>query len=232
MLRTTSRTISYLGPFFAALLWAATGAAEEPIDASPRPQSSGFALQASVVTSTTVIDDDLISFQLGTFEGGLTFGYKYNRVVIGVGFDFTNLSESRTIEDFDPMTGNVTGNVRITEDHYSFVVYPEVQVALAQSADKRAELTGTFSIGFGTWGTRETSSSSSPQPTPEDNDTELRLRWRVGPGVRYWVHPNIGMSVVSGVVGNHLFVIADDDADSRSIGVTSLYAQAGLLGVF
>lgn len=216
------------GICLASLALATTAAAQVPVDSTITPKQSGFALQTSLVASTSLFDDDLPGFSFANVEGGLTFGYKFNRVVFGVGFDFTDLSSTRTSDIYDPNTGQVTGTEEVTSSTYTFVVYPELQVALAQSADKRAELLGNFSIGVGSWGTRL---SNDDTPFSGDN-TNIRVRWRVGPAVRYWVHPQIAMSLATGITGNHMIVDGPTDTADRSTGITTLSTQIGLMGVF
>lgn len=223
----TIRAAASFGACIVGLLLSTTASAQEPDDTTGFPKPSGFALQTSVVASTTVFTDGGTSLSLASLEGGLTFGYKTGRLMIGVGFDFTNVGQTSTQESFDPDTGMPTGTEQVTRNTYSFVVYPEIQVAIAQSTDKRAELVGGFSLGVGTWGQRRSNDTST-----NDDDTDIRLRWRVGPGVRYWVHPQIGMSVTTGVTGNHMLHYETSSERDESIAFTNLYAQIGLLGVF
>jgi hypothetical protein len=210
------------------LFGAGSAAADEP---SAGPVNAGFALQTSLVAAPLALDKDLIG--LSTFEGGLFFGYKMDRVVFGVGFDFSNWSEHDTVNDFDPNTMNPV-EVSVDRSTYSFVIYPEVQVAFARSADRRAELYGAVSLGLGTWDTTSTRDPDLfPDPNPTTTEpTRIRFRWRAGPGVRYWVHPNIGMSLLAGFSGNYMFLDGDTALESSSVGLTSLYTQIGLLGVF
>lgn len=226
---THVRTTLALVVSFAGLL-ATSAAAAQTAEPEGRPVNSGFALQTSLISTPLMIDRDLVGFP--SFEGGLSIGYKYDRFVFGIGFDFSNWSESEDFSVTDPNTGNEVQGER-TRRMYSFVVAPELQVALARSADKRAELFGAVSVGLGTWDSVTTTDPDPfPQPVPVDAELRLRVRWRVAPGVRYWVHPHVAMSLVTGISGNHMITEPDSGTGGESVGLTALYTQIGLLGVF
>jgi hypothetical protein len=223
-----------LAACLAALFAAQTAVAQTSPVPEGQPVKAGFALQTSLVAAPIVLSGGLPGLFGGfpSFEGGLFAGYKYERVIFGVGFDFTNWSESKTNSTFDPITmQDIT--FEETQRSFTFIVYPEVQVALIRSADARAELLGAFSVGFGTWNTITTRDPDPfPNPTPARDELRLRARWRVGPGVRYWVHPHVAMNLVTGVSGNHMIVDGQTPAQSSSLGLTALYTQIGLAGVF
>lgn len=183
---------------------------KKPVEAPSYAQRTGFVLQTSLVTQTTALNAGTSTLQLSSLEGGLTFGYKTRRLILGLGFDFT------TVNDATPQVATST---------YSFVVYPEVQYAFIQSDDQRVELIGNASAGLGSFGASRSNMNSN-------DTTELRVRWRVGPGVRYWIHPQLGAALVTGVTGNHLLVFSPSGAASASTVTTSLYTQIGLVGVF
>ncbi|MRG96188.1 hypothetical protein [Polyangium spumosum] len=225
------RTTLALSVSLAALL-VAEAASAQTVDppAAGRPVNSGFALQTSLISTPLLIgDDDLLGFP--SFEGGLTVGYKFDRFVIGIGFDFSNWSDTSTFQSVDPNTGQEIEATR-TRRLYSFVVAPEFQFALARSSDRRAELFGAVSVGLGTWDAVTTRDPEpAPGPVPND-DLRLRVRWRAAPGVRYWVHPHVAMSLVTGISGNYMITEPDSGPGGDTIGLTALYTQIGLLGVF
>jgi hypothetical protein len=183
---------------------------KKPVEAPTYSQRTGFVLQTSLLTQTTAFNAGTVAFQLSSLEGGLAFGYKTGRFMLGLGFDYTTLSDTTR---------------QLSTTTYSFVVYPEVQYAFVQSADQRVELVGNASVGFGSFG-------ASRSDVDADNTTQLRVRWRVGPGVRYWLHPQLGAALVTGVTGNHLFVFSPSGSALSSTLTTSLYTQIGIVGVF
>ena len=225
------RTMLALAASFSAVLTAEVAVAQTSAEPEGRPVNSGFALQTSLVSTPLMIGDDFSGFP--SFEGGLSFGYKYDRFVFGVGFDFSNWSETEDFRVTDPSTGNEVLGERTTTS-YSFIVAPELQVALARSADRRAELFGVVSVGLGTWDSVTTVDPDiNPQPVPLDDVLRLRVRWRLAPGVRYWVHPHVAMSLVTGISGNYRIISPDSSTDNgETLGLTALYTQIGVLGVF
>ncbi|MBK9264227.1 MAG: hypothetical protein IPM54_31050 [Polyangiaceae bacterium] len=198
----------------------------------------GFALQAGVATSPFAVDDDFLGFT--TLSGSIGVGYKIDRVIIGATFDFARFGSSST-QSFDDGTGTVT-EVTIDRTSYSFLVGPEVQIAFLRSADQRAELIGDVALLLGTWGGEVVTTGGPPDPnpppaTPEPEETDLLLRWRLAPGVRYWMHPNIAFTGIVGFSGAHQIEDTEvpnqpDFSSSRSAGIVSVYSQFGLVGVF
>lgn len=198
---------------------------KKPAEAPSYSKRSGFMIQTSLITQTSAFNAGTASIQLSGFEGGLSAGYKAGRFMIGLGFDFTNVNSTAPTTIVDPDNGGVR-TVTVSTSNYSFVVYPEVQYAFVQSDDQRVELIGNGSLGLGSFGT-----TISPSNGADDDSSRFRLRWRIGPGVRYWLHPQFAASLIVGVSGNHLITSVSGAASSSS-ATTALYSQIGLVGVF
>lgn len=220
------RTILGIGTCCIVMLGTKVAAAQTSSDLAGQKET-GFALQTSVSMAAALIDPKLAGLGLSSLEGGMTFGYKFGRGMIGIGFDYTNFGQTETREIFDPNTGMPTGTEEASVDVYSYVIYPQFQIAMAQSADRRAELIADMSVGVGSWGTR-----NSLDTTPNNDESRIRLRWRVGPGVRYWVHPQVGVSMTAGITGNHMLFSGATASQDNSVSASSLFGQFGLLGVF
>jgi hypothetical protein len=189
------------------------------------PMDSGFAMQANISTSPQTIGDDLVSvYALG---GNLTLGYKTGGAILSVGFDFTAFSRSTDYTSTDVSVGAYSSKRSYSE----WMIGPDVQFTVVHSADKRAELYGLISLGFGTWSEE---SQSTPDPsfpsTPKADEKNFNFRWRVAPGVRYWMHRNIAVGLAVGVLGDHRFY--EDDDTKRTQSIFTPFAQLGLMGVF
>jgi hypothetical protein len=145
-------------------------------------------------------------------------------------------SETQSIDD--PSSGLQPYST--TKSYYSFTISPELQVALARTADRKAELFGALGVGLGTWDSETVVDDPNyPDPTPTSNTDvlKLRVRWRAAPGVRYWVHPHIGVALSTGLSGNHIISDRDGTANggsksSNTTGLISLDTQLGFVGVF
>ncbi len=228
--------VSVVATLGAGLLLASSAAAQNPVPTPAAGQvSQGFALHAGVATIPFAIDDDLLG--LTSLTGSIGVGYKIDRLIIGATFDFTRFGSSST-SSFDDGTGTIITQTTDRTD-YNFVVGPELQVALMRSPDQRAELVGSVGVLLGTWDSESTTTGGPPDPNPppEPDQTRLLVRWRLAPGVRYWMHPNIAFSGFVGFNGTHQIRDTEDPSlpnftDSRSAGVVSLYSQFGLTGVF
>lgn len=168
-----------------------------------------------------------------SLEDGLLVGYKLDRFVIGLGLDFMRSSTTRTLilPDVSPEPTTLS-----TTTH-TFVVYPEVQFAIARSENARAELYGVASAGLGTWGTEIKREGPLAYVPSTDGPVQLRARWRIAPGMRYWIDPHLALSLCAGVAGNHLFLDENDAAtgevrESTSKHTFSLFTQISAMAVF
>lgn len=91
----------------------------------------------------------------------------------------------------------------------SFLLAPEVQVALARSRDTRAELLGMLSIRLG------------------QAAGIFQLGGTVAPGVRCWVHRHIALSTLLGLQAG----ITLQGKAGQTV-LLSLLGTAGVLGAF
>ena len=122
----------------------------------------------------------------------LFLGYKLCRVVVGLNLDllvYSPVGSSNTVT--------------------SFLLAPEVQVALARSRDSRAELLGMLSVGLG------------------QAAGFFQLGGTVAPGVRYWVHRHIALSTLLGLQAG----ITLQGKAGQTV-LLSLLGTAGVLGAF
>lgn len=200
--------------------------AQEPPPAVAGGQTrQGFALGAGIATAPFAIDDDFLN--LTTFSGAINLGYKIDRVIIGATFDFTRFGASSETDD------GMGNTITVDQASYSFLVGPDLQVAILRSPDQRAELIGGAALMIGTVDTVTTTSiDPNPPPSSPNDPTNILLRWRLAPGVRYWMHPHIAFNALVGFSGFHQIRDADGTTSDRSTSVTTLYTHFGLLGVF
>jgi hypothetical protein len=151
----------------------------------------GIALQTSLGGRLlTVAAADAASFTSGP-QWNVLVGYKFCRVLIGLSLDLSVESPAGT-----------------STTTTSFLLAPEVQFAMARSADHRAELIGAISIGVGTVGGNG------------------HVAARLGPGVRYWVHPHIALSTLVGLSGDIVML------GKNQAALVSLFGTVGVLGAF
>jgi Outer membrane protein beta-barrel domain len=175
----------------------------------------GFALEPHVSAS-------LLSFSTGgggttgiltSFHGGFFAGYKISRFIAGLGFDLLRTAQGMSI-----------GNTSTDSARTAFVFSPGLRVAIVRSADNRVELFGQLDLGFGT--------TVNDPSTP--NTSNFHFAYDVGPGVRYWVHPQFAFSGVALLDGQFEFNSTNTAGTTTktSTGLTSITAALQLLGVF
>jgi hypothetical protein len=159
-------------------------------------------------TSTTVST-------LSGLQGGIFGGYKIKRVIFGLGFDLARTA-----------SGTTTGNTTTSSATTTILFSPGVSVAIVRSADKRVELFGQFDMGFGT----------TLGDAIATGESIFRLSYDVGPGLRYWVHPQFAFGALAGVAGAFSWdtrtATAGNPSTTSSSGLTSIFAQLQVLGVF
>lgn len=181
----------------------------------------GFALEAHLGTQLLAISG---STTLGSFAGGFLLGAKLNRVIVGIGFDVARVATSeRTMNN--ATTGDATTALYVT---------PGVRVAILRSADRRVEMFGQLDLGLGGAIVEE-----RPEPTgPQPDVLRFRLMYNVGPGVRFWAHPQFGLSAVTGVHGDFAYTRTSQTVGNTTVSstqtstVTSIFAQLQFTGVF
>lgn len=168
------------------------------------------------------LGSDLVSVATGTMptstftfagvQGGVFGGYKIKRFIFGLGFDLARIA-----------SGSSTGNTSTSSATTSIMFTPGLSVAILRSADKRVELFGQFDMGFGT----------TVGDGVANNESIFRLSYDVGPGLRYWVHPQFAFGALAGVNGAFVWdTRGNNPSTTSSSGLTSIFAQLQFMGVF
>ena len=204
------------------LLATATASAQEPSPLPPPGQlESGFAIEVGAATQQLLIGDtDVIGFN--TLRGGLMLGYKAGPLLVGVAFELVSFTDSVS-----------SGGSDFSRSFTSLAVVPGIRFAFARSADHRAELFGALDLGIGTmWEGREDAECEADPSLCESDESILRYVYGVGPGVRYWMHPQVALVVTSGVRGDIISSSQDDSDRTETVHVLGFSASLGLVGLF
>lgn len=155
------------------------------------------------------------TFSIGGVQGGIFGGYKIKRFIFGLGFDLSRVA-----------SGTSTGNTSTSTSNTSILFTPGVSVAIVRSADKRVELFGQFDMGFGT----------TVGDSIATGESIFRLTYDVGPGLRYWVHPQFAFGALAGLNGSFMWDMRSANnglpSTTSSSGLTSIFAQLQFMGVF
>ena len=149
--------------------------------------SRGFVVQSGVGGRLATVATATSPDPGAGVQWNLLLGYKICRFTVGVNLDVLVSSPAGS--------SNATTSVQVA---------PELQVALAQSGDHRAQLLGVLRLGLGSTG------------------GFLRMAAMLGPGVRYWLHRHIAVHSLVGLDGS---LILQDKA-----GTTALLAVVGNVG--
>jgi hypothetical protein len=183
----------------------------------------GFAVELNLgsrlvgFTTGTGNSDSLTSF--GGLQGGFMLGYKISRVTVGLGLELTRVA-----------VGSGGTNMSDTSSaDTAFELVPGVRVAIFRSPEKRVEMYGALDIGLGTTAHEQ---STGGNATPSSRT--LLVTYRIGPGVRFWAHPQFALGGLVGVEGDFVFQRMGDTGMTMttSTGLTSIFGQLQLLGVF
>jgi hypothetical protein len=208
----------------AALTVPALASAQE--GGGPAQVDSGFALQANLGARDYFLGatgTGLPSVALPTV--GLTAGYKFGRILLGLGLEFSNTTSNVTM-------GTGAAQVSQTTSDSNFLIGPDVEAALVRTADGRVELLGHLSLHFGHQ-FHDVSTTPAPPANNNPTDSNFLLSYVVAPGLRYWVHSHFAVQAVTGFGGQAFFDIPVKNnpatGNNSQHGISSSF---GLLGVF
>ena len=196
--------------------WAGSARAEKQLDGGQVHQ--GFALEVNMGTRLFTLTGVGTTVSLGALQGGIFAGYKISRVIVGMGFDLQRVASG---------TSGGGGNDTSQADT-SILFAPGIRVAILRSAENRVEMFGQFDLGLGT-----TVHEESPSGNQPDRSVFL-LNYHLGPGIRFWAHPQFAIGALTGIEGDFTFISekVGTVTTRTSSGVTSFFAALQLTGVF
>jgi hypothetical protein len=214
---TTSRLrcLASLAVGLAALGASAPAQAEEQVE-------KGFALQASLGAKSSLVTTNGGMNGVGTVLPGaglsteLFLGYKLDRLILGLGLEFSN----ETVNTSTTVLGTTTSTNTSTS---TLLIGPNVDFALVKVADGKVELVGALALHFG----------HAFIPNVNDGSSNFLLSYQVGPGVRLWAAKNFAITGLTGFGGELFHYIPPPNtnvsADSSDHGI---FGTVGLMGVF
>ncbi|HXU67930.1 MAG TPA: outer membrane beta-barrel protein [Polyangia bacterium] len=154
---------------------------------------------------------------LELLQGGIFGGYKIKRFIFGLGFDVARTATGASVSGSSTTTSSATTSI---------LFVPGLSVAILRSADKRVELFGQLDLGFGT----------TLGDSVMNGESIFRFTYDVGPGLRYWIHPQFAFGALAGVAGAFAWDkqsgMAGTPSTTTSSGLTSIFAQLQVMGVF
>lgn len=204
-------------------------AIEEASQGKAKQKTRGLAVYLTIGGRYVLANPDAATTLSNTsFQGGLFAGYKIDRIVIGLGFDLSHIGTTTQYASGSSQSSGSRGDT-------AFLLGPGIQAAILRSADLRIELIGAFQIGFGrTFTSTRNDPAIPPQYGPENNSSNFHLAYQIGPGLRYWAHPQFALTVGSGISGDHLFFTQNNPSGNKAdqVNAVSLYGTLGALGVF
>ena len=189
----------------------------------------GFAVSLGLTTRYNVVNPDAATAQADlSVGGGLFAGYKLDRLVIGLGFDIGHVDSTTT---FVSGSSTATGKRGDT----SFLIGPAAQFAILRSQDRRIELIGSAQIEFGRTVTTTGQSPAIPVSySPDVNASNFHIAYQLAPGLRYWAHPQLAVTVITGLAGDDFLYTQNEPSGLRGdvVNTVSLFGSIGALGVF
>ncbi|MSP58785.1 MAG: hypothetical protein EXR72_00305 [Myxococcales bacterium] len=206
---------------------------EPPPPPPPRPRpivrgqmASGFAVELHLGTQVASLGSDASGslVQLGVLQGGIFAGYKIQRVIVGLGFDIQRGASGTSM----------TGTADTSRSATAILLSPGVRIAILRSADQRVELFGQVDLGFG-----RTFDDQTPPPMGlQPERSNFQFAYDVGPGLRYWLHPQFALGALTGLRGDFGWLTTTTTAGTTtstrttSSGITSVFAALLFTGVF
>jgi hypothetical protein len=189
---------------------------------------AGFAIEANLIARVFTIGvtgGGGATLSAPLLGPGLILGYKTGRILIGLGLEFSNNTQSTS-------TGVGANIVTTTTSDSNFLIGPDFQFAIVRSADQRVELIGDAALHFGHQ-FHEVTISPSPPPGPGGpTDSNFILSYRIGPGLRFWAHRHFALQTVTGFAGQAYFDLPVNPPAQGNNSQHSIYVSIGALGVF
>jgi len=152
----------------------------------------------------------------GWMNGGFLFGYKINRLVLGLGLEL-GYGEHR----YKTMSG---GGLVDAIDATSLMLFsPTVEYYLAISNPLALYLTLGLNVGF-----------VNVHSDPGRDYTDTALGFHGGLGMRFFLHPRFAIGVEGGLRGVWVLVENDEDTDDddETYGTMSLYGAVLLTAIW
>jgi hypothetical protein len=143
---------------------------------------SGFAFQASLgfgriaATTQATMSTNATVAASTTISGNFLLGYKYGRIVVGLGFDLSRAAVSGF--------GAGLSATKLT-------IVPALELAVVRSRDERVDF---FLRGAAAIGSDFSQSIGNTQ-----------AGFQLGPGIRYWLHPSFAFGGVAYLHGDFSF---------------------------
>jgi len=123
----------------------------------------------------------------------------------------------------------LTGMSETTTARTSILFSPGVRVALLRSRDQKVELFGEVDLCLG-------HTFLSPSPDNGTDTSNFHLTYTLGPGLRYWVHPQLALSALAALNGQFEFdsthVSGSTITTTTSTGLTNIVAALQVTGIF
>lgn len=189
----------------ALMLTAAHGAREVGFGAT------GGVLELHLGTAQTLIDDD--SALTGS-KAGLFIGRRGGAVTFGVGLELLRLAQSTEY-------GGTSNGRSATQ----VLIMPGIRFTTKRSRDRRVEIFGEIDLGLGKTFWSYDDADFDPPPNH-------KIVYQLAPGLRYWAHPKLAIGAVAGLRGEFFTVGSDSGDVSSSTGLTSLFSNIQVSGLF
>lgn len=163
-------------------------------------------------------------------SAGFVIGFKAKRLLIGLRLDLSHVVD----KDVDEDPGNITTTTtsRVT----TLIFSPTVQYHIIEKGPFTLFVTGSFD--FGPVMERDKMKVESPagDMETETEDDLLAIGFSAGFGFRYFIVPNVGLSVVVGLRG--MWVTdkdhdePSDTTDTYTMGVMSIFTTFGVVMIW
>ncbi len=174
------------------------------------PLAKGLVFQLRIGGNLlTIVGGGIASWLNSSF----LFGYKLDRLVIGLGLEMTYSDDALPNADPDP-----------TESSTALVLFqPTLEYYLAIKSPLALYMTVGLHVGF-----------ANNHQDPGKDVTNAMIGFHAGLGMRYFFHPRFAVGVEGGLRGVWMMIKNDEDVttDDENTGVMSLYGAATLTAIW
>ena len=165
--------------------------------------------------------------------GRLFLGRQLGRIVVGAGVELARVGTSRS----SAFSGGTPSGSSASQTMLLGMVGG--RFVIARSADERVQALAFAGVGVGhTFDDTSCDPITNCSTTTRPQESNYRLMYEVGPGIRFWFHPQFAIGAVMGLRGDHSSYSQSSDgggtsySSSGSTTITTIFTNFNLLGVF
>ena len=193
----------------------------EPNDQETTPLDVGFVVEMQLGNANMFDIDNPYLPAKGNYSG-LMLGAKLGGIILGLGFSYDQITRDINAED-----------IQRTQTFNTMFLIPSLRTTLLSSQDKKVELFAMVDFGVGISQIDIETDMSEDYFSSDEMPTDINhILYQIGPGVRYWVHPQFSLGVHGGLKGDWVRITREGVRYEESLHRMGIFTSFNALAVF